>query len=305
MLHYSSIGEAEEFFKAMSAPARVHIMNMVYTRNDVSINELATELSLTSSAISIHVAKLQKAGLVSVESASGRRGNTKFVRPVHDRFVIDPVKYEESRKFYSDDIPIGYFTNHQVSPTCGLATEQSIIGEFDDTRYFDYPDRFKAGIMWFCKGFVEYQLPNRLQAGQKLEELQISFEISSEFPGINNDYPSDIYFYINGKKLGFWVSPGDFGERKGFVSPAWWPAALNQYGLLKTLIINSSGTFIDGDKKISDVTADELEISYASTITFRLEVPEDAVNCGGITIFGESFGDYGQAIRVKTLYSES
>lgn len=153
-------------------------------------------------------------------------------------------------------------------------------------------------------GYVEYNLPNHLQAGQTLTELQISFEISSECPSTNEDYPSDIYFSINSIALGSWISPGDYGGRSGYVSPAWWPETLNQYGLLKTLIINNEGCFIDGTKRLSDATIQDLNIDYNSYITLRFEVPKDTANCGGCTLFGEDFGDHNQAIRIKAYYDE-
>ena len=172
----------------------------------------------------------------------------------------------------------------------------------DDVKAFTFPEHFDAGILWFTSGYVEYGLPNHLQPGQRLTRLQISFEISSEYPGFNKDYPSDIHFSLNGIPLGVWVSPGDYGDRRGHVSPAWWPASLNQYGLLKTLIINREGTFMDGGQKLSDVTVDHLCIDYNSLLSFRIEVPENTANCGGCTLFGEQFGDYNQAIRVKAFY---
>lgn len=305
LLYFQSIHEAEEVLKALSTPMRIKIMDLIYNNDQLSMNDLAEALNLTNSAISMHVSKLEKAGLVKIHTSSGKRGTMKIVRPRHDRLMIDLAPNRETRKFYQDDIRIGYFTSYKVFPTCGIATTERIIGELDDSRYFSFPERFEAGILWFGRGYIEYNIPNRLRAGQTLSELQISFEISSECPEFNEDYPSDIYFYINGKSLGYWVSPGDFGSRRGYLNPSWWPERLNQYGLLKTLIINSEGTFIDGGSKISETSIYDLGIDYSSTITFRFEVPKDTANCGGCTLFGEGFGDHNQAIRVKTYYVEN
>jgi predicted transcriptional regulator len=304
MLYFKSIKDAEEVFKALSAPVRLKIMEMIYENDQLNMNDLAESLNLTNSAISIHVSKLEKAGLVKIKATSGKRGTMKIVRPCHDKLMIDFAPQKETRSYYQDDIQIGYFNNARINPTCGLSTVKHIIGEFDDRRYFMFPARFEAGVLWFASGYIEYSLPNHLIAGQTLTELQISFEICSECPGYNEDYPSDIYFSINDKPLGMWVSPGDFGARKGFLNPPWWPDRLNQYGLLKTIIINSTGTFIDGDNQISKTTIENLTIDYTSTITLRLEVPKNTANCGGLTLFGEGFGDYNQAIRLKTFYSD-
>lgn len=305
MLYFHSLSEAEEVFKALSTPMRLKIMEMIYKDDSLSMNDLAEALNLTNGAISMHVSKLEEAGLVKIKTTSGKRGTMKIVLPRYDRLMIDMAPQEEARPCYTDDIRIGYYTACHGAPTCGLATKNDIIGSFDDSRVFSFPERFQAGILWFTHGHIEYNLPNHLQPGQTLTELQISFEISSECPGTNVDYPSDIYFSINGIALGKWISPGDYGDRSGFISPAWWPASLNQYGLLKTLIINQEGTFMDGTKKLSDTTIKDLEIDYNSYITFRLEVPKDTANCGGCTLFGEDFGDYNQAIRVKAFYQKN
>jgi predicted transcriptional regulator len=304
LLYFKSIHEAEDVLKALSTPMRLKIMELIYEDDQLSMNDLAEALGLTNSAISMHVKKLEQAGLVKIRTTAGKRGTMKIVRPMHDRLMIDLAPNRETRKFYQDDIRIGYFTASNVNPTCGIATVKKIVGELDDNRYFTFPERFEAGILWFGSGYIEYNIPNHLKAGQTLTEMQISFEICSECPEYNEDYPSDIYFSINGKSLGFWVSPGDFGARKGYLNPQWWPERLNQYGLLKTLIINSEGTCIDGGSTISSTTIEDLAIDYSSTITFRFEVPKDTANCGGCTLFGEDFGDHNQAIRVKTFYTD-
>lgn len=304
MLYFKTIMEAEKVFKALSTPMRLKIMEMIYQNDHLSMNDLAKALELTNGAISMHVSKLEEAGLVKIRTTSGKRGTMKIVRPKYDRLMIDLAPLQDRRNCYIDDIRVGYYTACHIAPTCGLATQSKIIGSFDDPRIFTYPDRFQAGILWFGSGYVEYNLPNHLQPGQIPTKLEISFEISSECPEYNEDYPSDIYFSINGISLGMWISPGDYGARKGFISPAWWPERLNQYGLLKTLIVNKEGCFMDGSNKISDVTIQDLDINYNSYITFRFEVPRDTANPGGCTLFGEDFGDYNQAIRLKTYYEE-
>lgn len=302
MLHLHSLKEAEDIFKALSTPMRLRIMELIYENDQLSMNDLAEALELTNSAISLHVGKLESAGLVTIRTASGKRGIMKIVQPVYSRLLVDMAPQSNPRHCYQDSIPVGHFTSCEVHPTCGLANTVNIIGELDDPRVFSYPERFNADIVWIGYGHISYTLPNRLRAGQTLQELQISFEISSECPEINEDYPSDIYFSINDIPLGKWISPGDYGERRGIFSPFWWPELLNQYGLLKTLIINSEGTFIDGTHRISKTTIEDLHIDYNSSITLTFSVPKDTANCGGMTLFGENFGDYNQNIKIKVFY---
>ena len=308
MLHLHSLKEAEEIFKALSTPMRLRIMELIYQNNHLSMNDLADALGLTNSAISLHVGKLENAGLVTIQTTSGKRGVMKIVHPVYGRLIVDlaPDAQPNARPCYQDDISIGHYTFADVHPTCGLSNSKNIIGELDDPRVFSYPERFSAGILWIGWGSILYNLPNRLNPGQTLTELQISFEISSECPENNEDYPSDIYFEINQIPLGKWISPGDYGARKGMLSPFWWSELLNQYGLLKTLIINQDGTFIDGThNRISQTTIRDLNIDYNSNINFKFSVPKDTANCGGMTLFGEDFGDYSQNIVVKAYYENT
>ena len=304
MLCLHSLGEAAEIFKALSTPARIQIMEMIYENTNMSMNDLAIATGLTNSAITMHVSKLESVGLVSITTSAGKRGVQKIISPVYERLIVDLVHQNDTNPLpvYSDNIGIGHYVHADVHPTCGLATRSNIIGELDDPRIFSYPERIDAEVLWLGHGSIEYNLPNRLTAGQILSELRISFEISSECPSYNNDYPSDIYFYINNTPLGKWISPGDYGDRKGLISPSWWPEPLNQYGLLKTLIINKKGTFIDSTNQISSTTIDDLNLDYNSSIYFKLEVPKDTTNCGGLTLFGNDFGDYAQDINVKLYY---
>lgn len=76
----------------------------------------------------------------------------------------------------------------------------------------------------------------------------------------------------------------------------------NQYGLLKMLVINKKGTFIDG-LQISDVTIRDFNLDYRSSMKLRMAVNDNAEHVGGLTIFGKSFGNYGQDIKVSINYA--
>ena len=197
---------------------------------------------------------------------------------------------------------VGHFSDYKVYPTCGLASGTAIIGEVDDTRYFSHPDRYSADILWFTRGYVEYVIPNFIPFAQKIDQLTISLEISSEAPGVNDIWPSDISFILNDKKVATWTSPGDFGNVTGIFTPDWWYPNWNQYGLLKILVINKKGTFIDG-LQVSDVSIQDFALDYRSTIKLKLAVEDNAEHVGGLTIFGKNFGNYNQDISIRMNYS--
>ena len=302
MLHITSLAEGLEIFKALGSEVRIEIINILLENNNISMNELASRLNITNGALTSHIKKLESSGLITTSSESAGHGNQKICSVHLDKILIDLEKEEGFSNVYNTELSVGHYSKFNICPTCGLASSKHLIGEVDDARYFEHPERYDADILWFTKGYVEYVIPNFIPSYQKITQITISAELSSEAPGINNVWPSDISFYLNDTCIGIWTSPGDFGDVKGLFTPDWWYPNWNQYGLLKLLVINQKGTFIDG-LKISDVTIDSLKLDYRSNIRFKMSVDDDAAHIGGLTIFGKSFGNYGQDIKVSINYA--
>ena len=300
MIHITSLDDGLETFKALGSDTRIQILNILLENEQMSMNQLATELNISNGALTGHIKKLEECGLINISNESAGHGNQKMCSVTQDRIIVDIKKPIDYKNVFETEIKVGQFSRHQVWPTCGIATSESVIGEFDDIRYFNHPDRFTANILWFTKGYVEYTIPNLIPSNQRITQLSISAELSSEAPGIDNNWPSDISFYINDTKIGMWTSPGDFGDVHGMFTPQWWPQNWNQYGLLKLLVINDYGTYIDG-LKISDVSTLSLHLDYSSDM--RLAVENDSEHVGGITLYGKSFGNYDQDIRVAINYA--
>ena len=294
MIHITSLDDGLETFKALGSDTRIQILNILLENEQMSMNQLATELNISNGALTGHVKKLEECGLINISNESAGHGNQKMCSVTQDRIIVDIKKPIDYKNVFETEIKVGQFSRHQVWPTCGIATSESVIGEFDDIRYFNHPDRFT--------GYVEYTIPNLIPSNQRITQLSISAELSSEAPGIDNNWPSDISFYINDTKIGMWTSPGDFGDVHGMFTPQWWPQNWNQYGLLKLLVINDYGTYIDG-LKISDVSTLSLHLDYSSDIRLRLAVENDSEHVGGITLYGKSFGNYDQDIRVAINYA--
>ena len=125
-------------------------------------------------------------------------------------------------------------------------------------------------------------------------------EIASEAPGTCGDWPSRIAFSLGGVEVGSWVSPGDYGDRRGLWNPPWWNDGLNQYGLRKTLRVDAAGAFMDGER-IGAVTAADLPLRGGEALAYRMQVAADG-HGGGLTLFGRGFGNYGRDIAVSVEY---
>ncbi|HCO62748.1 MAG TPA: transcriptional regulator [Clostridiales bacterium] len=303
MLHIKKLDEGVELFKALGSELRINILKLLLEHKEMNMNELATRLGITNGALTSHIKKMEEVGLITVLSERGGHGNQKLCRVGLDKILVDIQQDGDGgeENICETEIPIGHYSDYQIYPTCGLATTSELVGQVDDPRYFAYPERIKAGVLWFTKGYIAYIIPNVLPTGTRVEQITLSVEISSEAPGVNSDWPSDISFWLNDVKIGTWTSPGDFGDMRGIFTPEWWFPNWNQYGLLKMIVIDRKGTFVDG-LKISDVTIDQFDLDYKSTMRFKFEVAEDAKHMGGLTIFGSGFGNYNQGIKVRLGY---
>jgi predicted transcriptional regulator len=287
-------------FKALDSDIRIEILDLISKRNNLNINDIAKILKLSNAALTMHIKKLEECGLIDIVVSNGKHGMQKICCLSDDKILIELKQDIQNDQSYEVDLNVGYYSNYQIFPTCGLASSKSLIGEVDDPRFFADPSRIEADIIWFSKGFVEYRIPNYLKPMQNIKEIQISMELASEAPGYCEYWPSDIYLYFNNIELGYWVSPGDFGEKRGIYNPYWWPK-WNQHGVLKLLSITEYATFIDG-RKLSNIKLDDLCLDYKSDFSLKLAVPDKANNIGGLTIYGNNFGNYNQGIKIRILY---
>lgn len=289
------------YFNALASETRLKILEYLL-KKPYTIKELSILLDLSMTIVSKHVRILEETNFIEILNEKAVKGIQKkckiILRDYTLGFKRESIGY---KRVTEQEISIGTYSNYEISPTCGLATKEKILGECDDIRYFSHLEKEKAGILWFGSGWIEYKLPSYLFEPENLEKIEITLEICSECPGVNLNFLSDIYFYINGKELGQWTSPGDFGDRKGRLSPKWW--FLTEYGILKKITISKRGIFID-NKKVSDMTIKKLNISKNEDSIFRISAPRKTKNSGGLTLFGKDFGDYNQGIILKIYHNK-
>ena len=325
--------------ECFASETRVRIFELLGER-PMSIGELAEELNVSSAIVTKHIQKMETAGLLTSESVTGTRGRRKMCRLAVDSLTLNfrSSPSEQDRSAYAVSIPVGQYAEHEVRPTCGLASDRRLIGMMDDPRYFADPDHVGARHLWFGSGYVEYRIPNYLVGAQTVREVSVTLELGSEAPGYNPNWPSDISFEIGGVPVGTWTCPGNFGGRRGLHTPEWWSEHSSQYGLLKTLSVREDGTFMDG-MKLSDVTAADLNISAMNAlaaggkpdgraaagkgaegrssgaagpmnasagreIALRIESRSDAEHPGGVSLFGRGFGNYDRDIEVSVKFAD-
>ena len=192
MMHVKSLDEGLDVFKALGSDVRIEIIKLLIKNKGMNMNSLAAALNITNGALTSHVKKLEDCGIITVVNESAGHGNQKKCMVHLNKILVEFGEEEKQDDVYETEIKVGQYSDYQVFPTCGLATPAKIIGEVDDARYFAHPERVNSDILWFTRGYVEYMIPNLVPASHRLTQLTISAELSSEAPGVNSNWPSDL-----------------------------------------------------------------------------------------------------------------
>ncbi len=284
---------------ALSSPLRLRIIKLL-GRRSMNLIELAQELSVPMSTVSLNVSVLEKANLVFSELQPASRGMMKLCSRITDRVGIMLAATDERPKSTGEiSMPVGYYMDAgAIRATCGLAGNDGFLGTEDEPASFFLPERMQAQLVWLTSGYLEYRFPTIPLRGAALEWIEVSFEACSEVINYRNDYPSDIFMELNGVRIGTWTSPGDFGGRRGVLTPDWWPEAATQFGQLKTWRVDERGSYLD-HVYLSDVALGALNLQAGDYFTLRIGVEAEAEHVGGLNLFGKGFGDYPQDIVVK------
>lgn len=287
--------------KALASEVRIRILELLQNQ-ELNVTEITQKLEIPQSTAATSILALEAAGLIYSRTANGVKGGQKLCTARYKEFLIsfNPPESRNENGIIEVEMPVGLFTSYEVSAPCGLCGRDNIIGYLDVPGTFFSPDRIKAALVWFGKGYVEYTFPNNalyLQKG-KVERLELSMEMSSEVPGTNKKWLSDISVWINGVAIGAWTSPGDFGDRRGKFTPWFWKLKGSQYGILTTWEVTNQGTFIDR-LQVSGATLKDLYLHEHHSIKVRIGIADKAEHAGGINIFGKGFGDYDQEIKLK------
>ncbi|NLG81114.1 MAG: ArsR family transcriptional regulator [Bacilli bacterium] len=288
---------------ALTSSIRRKIILLVSERS-YSVAELANILDLALSTVTFHLKILKAAGLVKILPSPSKRGNEKNVSQAANEIYIS-LHYpgNESNNIYTYSIPVGSYANFDIKPPCGMVDQNGIMMQ-DHPGIFYSHKRINANLIYFFKGYVEYYIPTYEFEKKEVESLSFSLELCSECPNYNNNWKSDITFWVNDVELLTYQSQGDYGDRRGIYTPEFWSANATQYGFLKKITVNQNGTYLD-EELVGNVTIDELKINESMAIKLKIGIKDNAKHVGGINIFGKNFGDYDQDINVIVAVKNS
>lgn len=291
----------EEIMRGLASPVRLHILRLLRESGPMNVNDIGRALGLPQSTVATNVQVLEKVSLIRTETVKASKGQQKICSTPYDEIVLRLVRppLERKENLVEVSMPLGLYTGCNVSAPCGLCSQEGVIGLLDVPDAFLDPGRMQATLIWFSRGYVEYQFPNNAKLMQaQVESLEFSLEMSSEVPGTNVDWPSDISLWVNGIKIGSWTSPGDYGDKRGVFTPRWWKLEGSQYGRLTNWHISRRGTYMDG-QKLSAVNLAQLDLASHHSIRLRVGIEENARHPGGVNIFGRRFGNHDQDIIMR------
>lgn len=289
--------------KALSSETRLEILRQLVTRA-MTISELASAFYLPMSSMCLHIKILKEAGLITVIPKPGIHGSQKLCGINASNINLDLFAHTNlsvRKPPILVQMPIGHYCSCDVHPPCGIVSVSQYLSQEDSPHGFYSPERTDAGLLWFTWGFLEYQFSNSYLLQDPVSLVEFSFEICSEAPGYNNNWPSDITIEINQKPITTFMTRGDYGGRKGIYNPSWWSDSVTQYGEYKKLRIDHSGCYLDS-KKVSDETLESLRMTEGYYFSFVLKVDKNSEHVGGMNLFGSRFGDYAQDIIMSVEY---
>lgn len=295
-------GDHEQLVKiarAFSSNERLAILKYMLNKS-VSISMIANDLNMPISSVSRHIDILADAGLIVISYMPGPKGHTKYCaqRILDAKISLVAGDHEKKSKSFLVEMPIGMYSQCDISAPCGMIGKERALGGLDDTKVFFSPLRAEAECIWFESGFVDYLFPTPPDIEMR-HRISFSLEVCSDTIYYNNDWPSDITVRINGIEAITFTSPGNFGGKRGKYTPLYWPITSSQFGQLKKISVDEGGVYLDNVLQHKDLTFSDLHIADGDSIKFEIGVKTDAVHRGGLTIFGKNFGDFDQAILMK------
>lgn len=282
--------------RALNSPTRIEIIRMLNVKQ-MTLTDIANALNIPVSSASVHTKILLDAGLIQIDYSTKKKGHIKYHGySIHKSIVInlrEPFGHGDDSDPFVFKLPIGDYIDIKVGKRSGAATETADLYQgigFCGAEFNS--DRHATQILYTDEGYVTYAIPNGKLKSRDVERIELMLEICSEANGFNENYQSDISFFLNDKRICVYTAPGDFGARYGKYTPDWWYKESTKYGLLVTIAINDKGVWLNGELVNRSLTLRDLDLAAGNRILLRIEVEENAKHKGGFNLFGDKFGDY-------------
>ncbi len=288
--------------KALSHKIRLDILNQLLQKPS-TVTRLAKMNHIDNSTTLFHLQILEDADLVFCRSKPNSKGKALVFYINFESLQIsmdNPKKVTTTSEVQS--IGVGDYTSGSFSKYMRLLTENGHVVLYNNDIY--NPIRFESKLLCIDSGYFVYNFSNKGCKERNVECIEISLEICSESPYYSNDWKSEISFYLNDVLLLKYISPGDFGDKRGKLNPDWWNDKYSQYGRLLEIRITNEDVKLNGEIIKEGRILDSLKIKEGNSLAFKISSQEADKFDGGFNIFGKTFGNYPQDIEMKIIYSD-
>ncbi len=155
--------ERLDILKSLASEVRVRILELLTRKGPHNVNQVAAELDLPQSTVSAEHPGPGRRRPRPDPLAEGAQGQPEDL-PLDLLRAAHRLQGRQSAgtTMAAIDVamPLGLYTRCEVTAPCGLCSTDGVIGLLDVPDTFLDPDRMRAGLLWFTRGFVEYQFPN-------------------------------------------------------------------------------------------------------------------------------------------------
>ncbi len=137
--------ERQDLIKGLASEVRINILKLLRKGGAKNVNQIAEQLALPQSTVSINLKILEDCGLIYTESQRAKKGSQKLCHSAFQEILIsftEPVA--ENRDMIEVSMPIGLYTEFEVTSPCGLCSKDGVVGLLDVPDTFLNPDRMKA-----------------------------------------------------------------------------------------------------------------------------------------------------------------
>lgn len=300
------IDEIALICEALGSKKRLEILKLLQQHPVLSVPEIVKKTKIPTTTLIHHLNLLEKADIISIRYSSSTHGTSRIVtrnlKGVNIGIYYNDYIKNNTLIAYTQSMRVGDFVRFE-GDDFNFATIDKHYHTLGDNCYL--PERFEADLIYASKGMVTYFFSNEVAKLNHIVELKITLELCSEAPYYNNDYLSDITFWINDKEIMTYTSSGDYGDHIGRFNPKWWPSRNTQYGRLLTIQVNQEGVYSNGKLVNHKININDLDLNKSNKISLKIGNKPIALNIGGFNIFGKSFGDYDQDIELTLSYEHN
>lgn len=289
---------------ALASPTRLKILKQLQIEPFIkTVPQLVNELKIPTTTLMHHLEKLEKGKLIQVRYKGSSSGTTRVISRTYGECNLE-LMYGR----YYQELELGNCAEQSLEIGSYADFEgEKIVFASENTLYSDIGTPFSdkrhlAQLIYTTHGIITYYFSNTVARNSIVKEIVFSLELCSEASYYDNDYKSNITFWINGKEVATYLSLGDYGDRRGMLTPTWWSSRNTQYGKLVNLKVNSQGVFLNDKQVSSKVTLKDLQLDKGNKIKIAFGNKDGCEHDGGFNLFGKKFGDYAQDLVLKIYY---